>query len=143
MEKLMEVLYKSLENIEMEHHKISDHVRQVENDRYSLIAHINALNDASEVGLPILDEIKQNLERLKIKLEKVHDHERIEKNEENINLNTHQSTKKCRYQNRGFCKLKKECEFRHSEFICEEYLQVGKCLKRVWPGRHPKDCQYW
>ena len=46
-------------------------------------------------------------------------------------------------ENRGFCKFMEECEFRHSEIICEKYLQDGKCQRKECPDRHPKDCQYW
>ena len=59
------------------------------------------------------------------------------------NDKTGNKNKNWMYQKRGFCKLKEECESRHSESICEEYLQDGKCLRKGCLERHPKECQYW
>ena len=142
MENLVELLHKSVANIENEHEKISEYIRKVENYRHSLLAHVNALNDESGARIPVLIKLKESLEGLEVRLEKTHGQERLGKNEEKIKQGT-MKIRKCRYHNRGFCKMKEECEFLHSENICEKYLQDGKCLQQDCPERHPKDCRYW
>jgi len=37
--------------------------------------------------------------------------------------------KKCRYHNRGYCKLKDKCPHRHFNSNCEEFLRNGVCSK--------------
>ena len=63
-------IQKHVENVEMEHLKISKQIKKVENDRHALIAHINGLLNASE-----------KRKGWKIKMDKVHDQGRIGKKE--------------------------------------------------------------
>ena len=115
MEKLVKVLHKKLEQIEMEHLQISEKIRQVENDRHSLIAHISGLNNASENGVPILEKFIDELERLEMKLhEKSQDEGRMVKKEENI-----KQERICKYQNRGYCKFNTNCKNTHFNEICK------------------------
>ena len=52
--------------------------------------------------------------------------------------------KKCRYDNKGFCKFQEKCKFFHSGKICEKYIKEGKCdLGQSCRCRHPKECKYW
>ena len=51
---------------------------------------------------------------------------------------------KCRYNNRGYCKSKFNCEFLHSNKICDKVLLNGKCLEvKTCLLRHPRDCRHW
>ena len=48
------------------------------------------------------------------------------------------SQKKCKYFNRGFCKLlNRGCKFNHPTEICEDWCEKSGCIKR-----HPKTCRY-
>ena len=52
--------------------------------------------------------------------------------------------KKCRYDNKGYCKYQKMCRFRHSGTICDQFLKDGKCEAGYsCQNRHPKGCKYW
>lgn len=48
--------------------------------------------------------------------------------------------KKCRYFNRGYCKMSK-CRYIHPEKICNIYLNGEKCESSC-PDRHPKLCKW-
>ena len=49
----------------------------------------------------------------------------------------------CRYKNRGHCKYKTECRFKHSSQICKIHLEVGKFDQSSCQNRHPKMCKWW
>ena len=52
--------------------------------------------------------------------------------------------KKCRHNNYGYCKMKTECVYRHSDQICDQFLANGKCTEaRLCLDRHPKECKFW
>ena len=51
--------------------------------------------------------------------------------------------KNCRYNDGGFCKSRSDCQYYHSEIICEKYLQDGKCSLTGCKQRHPKNCKFW
>jgi hypothetical protein len=54
------------------------------------------------------------------------------------------SKKKCRHNNSGYCKMKAECVYYHSDKICDQYLTNGKCTEsRLCLDRHPKECKFW
>ena len=48
----------------------------------------------------------------------------------------------CKYHNRGICKRKAFCKYKHAQNICNTFLSVGKCLRSNCPSRHPKTCRY-
>ena len=53
-------------------------------------------------------------------------------------------TKRCRYNNKGYCKYRNKCRFEHTTKVCEVFLKDGKCEdKRNCNNRHPKQCKYW
>ena len=37
--------------------------------------------------------------------------------------------KKCRHNNFGYCKMKAECVYHHSDQICDQFLANGKCTE--------------
>ena len=62
----------------------------------------------------------------------------------NLSEEKHQMGKRrCKHQNRGFCKFKENCKNIHAENICEEFLQNEKCERKGCPFRHPKNCFHW
>ena len=70
-----------------------------------------------------------------------------DKSKENVhqedNRKTEKGAKICKYYNRGHCKYKMECRFRHSNQICKTHLEGGKCDKNVCQDRNPKVCKGW
>ena len=50
--------------------------------------------------------------------------------------------RKCRYFDRGYCKYKNKCRYKHPKEICEEYFKYGKCLNKGCERRHPKTCKW-
>lgn len=55
-----------------------------------------------------------------------------------------QTTRRCRHNNAGFCKMGGECVYYHTDKICDKFLSDGKCSepKLCWL-RHPKECKFW
>ena len=52
--------------------------------------------------------------------------------------------RKCRYDNRGYCKHKNMCLYYHSGQVCEQFLRDGKCeTVKTCQHRHLRDCRYW
>ena len=59
-------------------------------------------------------------------------------------LDQRSQKEKCKYQNRGFCKEGKMCNFVHYNEVCKEHKSFGACpQERVCPFRHPNKCKYW
>ena len=54
------------------------------------------------------------------------------------------SKKKCRYDNRGYCKYLEKCKYQHSKHICDQYQKSGKCgAGECCQLRHPQVCKFW
>ena len=52
--------------------------------------------------------------------------------------------RKCRYNDKGYCKYIEKCKFQHFQNICGEYLEKGKFgAGPTCQNRHPKICKYW
>ena len=52
--------------------------------------------------------------------------------------------KKCRYNNRGYCKYWEKCKFQHFTQICDQFLKDGKCEGLSGCQlRHPTVWKYW
>ena len=50
--------------------------------------------------------------------------------------------KKCRYNNRGYCKYTNKCRFIHPVEICSVYLETQNCDNKECPYRHPQTCKW-
>ena len=48
----------------------------------------------------------------------------------------------CRYHNKGYCRRKSWCTFKHSPNICEIFLKDGNCPDKDCASRHPNNCKY-
>ena len=141
MENIVEDLGETLLSIQIEQAKINEKVNHVENKRHSILAYIKGLKLENENVM--LDNMEKKFDNVEIKIKRK---EGI-LNNQNVSTKsideTRIKTRKCSFQNRGFYKFKEDCEYRHSEIICEEYLKDGKCKKKGCQEKHPKDCQYW
>ena len=79
-----------------------------------------------------------NLENTEIKVKVVNQNEG-----EGKNLKVKEK-RKCRYDNRGYCKHKNMCLYYHSGQVCDEFLRDGKCeTGKSCKHRHPRDYRYW
>ena len=70
------------------------------------------------------DEIKQIVDR-KVDTKTNHDSDNSE--EEAKEMVDKKKRKKCRYDNKGFCKYNNKCSFSHPKGNCQDYLQNHKC----------------
>ena len=50
--------------------------------------------------------------------------------------------KQCKYDNKGYCRESPNCQFFHSDVICQVYKEKGTCWKQNCRERHPKVCRY-
>jgi hypothetical protein len=51
---------------------------------------------------------------------------------------------RCKYFNKGYCKMNKNCLFLHmSEKVCENHKHGTKCGNKECSQRHPKNCRYF
>ena len=48
----------------------------------------------------------------------------------------------CKYHNRGICKRRALCEYKHAQNICDALQSVGKCIRSNCRSRHPRTCRY-
>ena len=52
--------------------------------------------------------------------------------------------KKCRYDDKGYCRNEDGCKYKHFGQICETFLKDAKCEARHrCQFRHPRICKYW
>jgi hypothetical protein len=51
--------------------------------------------------------------------------------------------KKCRYNDKGYCKFQKRCRYFHPLEICKIHLEKQKCKDKGCRGRHPKACRWF
>ena len=117
-------------------------------------SNISNSDDESEVKI---DHLMQDIEDLKeaLQLERA----KVSSLEEVINKQTKligslkntkqkhedksKNSKRCRYWNRGFCRIGDECKYYHSEEDCQSYMEGGICRDRNCDRRHRKDCRYF
>ena len=86
-------------------------------------------------------EIETRLENIKTQLD-----DRTTFDKENIDeaKDEKHNDIKCNYFNKGFCKMKETCLFKHkSTTICKDHLASQKCSKKECDKRHPKTCRYF
>ena len=86
-----------------------------------------------------IDEIDNTLEIIKGKMEARKNDADKKDTEAEVNDN---ARKQCKYNRKGHCRELDECEFFHSNIICDIYLEKGTCWKQKCSLRHPKPCRY-
>ena len=95
-----------------------------------------------------VDEAIERLDREILQIKKVYDkvdsaEELIVDSDDRNDAKTQKFTrKKCRYNNRGFCKFKDRCRYIHQDKICSMYLEKQTCDKKECSDRHPKRCKW-
>jgi len=89
-----------------------------------------------------LKEVDDNIKDLDIEIRNI-EKETINKERENKKENKNVSYKRCRFNNSGYCKAKTECNFYHSESLCEQYIGSGFCSLMSCRKRHPKNCRFF
>ena len=80
--------------------------------------------DTIEMSIKLIDRMLQSENKPK------------EENEESETV----KLKQCRYNRRGFCKMKDECPFYHSSEICVDFVVSGVCSETSCLQRHPQTC---
>ena len=115
-----------IENLKREEVKLSDDVTHLETEHEHVTNKISLIDDT-------LEEMKVEIRALK----KTVDEQKVDKTEENTDLR-----KQCKFDNKGYCRESKNCEFFHSNSICQVYIQNGTCWKQHCRERHPKVCRY-
>ena len=121
--------------IVQEQTKIADYNAWLENRRLRLMEFIQKTDN-----LPICGRARENL------LESVANMEmkflgNSQRKAESVET---KFRKKCRYDNKGYCRYQKTCKFFHPDGICDKFLKDGKCESgRSCRDRHPRQCKYW
>ena len=54
--------------------------------------------------------------------------------------NNRAAARQCKFNRKGFCKMREWCPFYHSEAICENHVVFGVCSKSNCWRRHPHTC---
>lgn len=64
----------------------------------------------------------------------------IKKETKDVTDAINKKTKQCKYNRKGYCRVKGSCPFFHSTKICEDIVAIGVCKKNTWFERHPDNC---
>ena len=133
---VVEIVFVEIDIIMKEQLKIFSYNAELEDRRLRLMDFIKH-SEHLKVSKELRENMTTKASSLEIKVVRKHEPPR-----EDVSEN--KNSKKCRYDNKGFCKFQKKCKFFHSGKICEKYIQEGKCdLGQSCLCRHPKECKYW
>ena len=113
---VMEIVLYEIDIITKEQTMIVKYNNELEDRRLRLMEFVKN----SEI-LEISAEARQNL------LHNVSDMELKVTKSFNVKGKNVASKKKCRHNNNGYCKMKAECVYYHSEKICDQFLANRKC----------------
>ena len=105
-----------------------------------LDAHIDSISDLEEQK----NEIAKKLEAIDDTIKKINDEiQKIEGDKLMIPNETEQKPKLCSFNNFGYCKVgKNNCNFYHSEEICDIYAKNAICYRMLCKKRHPRNCRH-
>ena len=135
MVEIVENIVDTIFHLEKEQSKVLAYMSELEERRKYLLGHLESLNEDI-----LTDSAKKKLSNKIIQMEMKATF--VESNEKQSLKDTKQ--RKCRHNNAGYCKMKAECVYYHSDIICEEFFQKGKCSESQWClKRHPKECKFW
>ena len=62
---------------------------------------------------------------------------------EEVVVSKDNSSRRCKWWNRGFCKEKERCQFSHLGEDCKEHLRSASCTTQGCKLRHRRKCRYW
>ena len=112
---------------------------------------VNAQNSYDEI---IVENTKKQKDLLQIKINKIEESINLldkkleemksgnhDKDENFTKPNENKRAKQCKFNNKGFCKMKEWCQFYHEEEICESHVVFGVCSKSNCWRRHPHSCR--
>ena len=142
MDNTMENMFNNLNHLVECQKFVMEEVKFLEGKRRELTQFIQNLHD-SEYKETL--ENKINKMEMKLFIQDVSD-KVIDKAEVIVKDKSEKKKKtiKCRYYDRGFCKSKSECDFFHSDKICDQILSNEKCSEpKTCLQRHPKDRKHW
>ena len=134
METLINELTDSIVDFTVKYTNVSREVKYFVNNKNIEIKSSDKIDDlvtknlCSERDLDILTDVFEIIQ--KVRKNSISSEDRKEK-------------KKCKYNNRGYCKFSDKCTFQHSVNICEEFLKEDACKSKRCNFRHPKHCRYW
>ena len=124
--------------------------------RISTIEEMENKNNSKEVKeiiklQPIMDEIivanSDAIKNLKVEVGNIKQNnkynEKYNTNVENITSSNKVKQIKCKYNNRGYCRKRKQCKYLHSNIVCEKSAEGEVCGNKYCEFRHPKKCLYF
>ena len=101
-------------------------IQECEEERKSILLGIktfqNTLYNSGICGnlINVCENLKSALENVSVKVQNDAENEKMDGQAK-------ESKRKCRYFNRGYCKYGMNCKFFHSQVICNEYVEEGRC----------------
>ena len=89
-------------------------------------------------------QIDKNLEEIETKLgESMNVVEELKMMTTKKDIEENHNVKECAFNRKGYCREKENCNFYHSDKICEIYLKNGVCWRARCRQRHPRPCRYF
>ena len=135
MEAILENILDNITNLEHEQHKVVAYIRELEIRRSQLLSFVGSLTEDM-----LTNRGKQTLSDKICRMALVVD---FRKSDEGQRIGS-KKKKRCRHNNAGYCKMGSNCEYLHSDKVCQQFMVSGKCLEyKICPLRHPKDCKFW
>lgn len=114
---------------------ISNYISVLEDRRQRLIEFIQT-SEELEMSKHARENLIDNVENMEIKL--------VTQKDCKAKNQRVREKRKCRYDNRGYCKHLNNCTYYHGKQICDQFLTDGKCdAGKSCQSRHPRDCRYW
>ena len=104
---------------------------------------LDMLEDFKKKKKYLLKEVKNEIKNNNIDQSWHQAKEKLEKIEIEVIVQERKSTRKCRYYNKGYCKLGTSCGFGHLDIDCKHHLAGEECRERGCQKRHRKLCRYW
>ena len=97
---------------------------------------IEKIEEQKEILLEKIDTIDMSIKLIDKMLHSENKPKEVDANEENDTV----KLKQCRYNRKGYCKMKDECPFYHSSAICVNFVVFGVCSEPSCLERHPQTC---
>ena len=130
---VMEIVLFEIDIIAKEQSMIDKYNNELEDRRLRLMEFVQN-SGRLQISTEARDSLLQNVSTMELKVTK----------SSNLKGKNVTLKKKCRHNNFGYCKMKSECIYYHSDQICDKFLANGKCTEaRLCLDRHPKECKFW
>ena len=130
---VMELVLHEIDIVTKEQMMLVKYHNELEDRRLRLMEFVQN-SEKLEISAEARDNLLHNVSDMELKLTK----------SSNFKGNNFGLKKKCRYDDRGYCKYLGKCKYQHFAHICDQYKMQGKCEGRQsCPFRHPKVCNFW